>query len=120
MGGDAADARVDLVEDECLAAGNRSERQRNPRELAARGRLRNGSEGQSGVRSDDERGLVAPRRAGLPLARIALAWVVRHEDFTLAIAGSTSVENARSNAEAGSVELEPWVLEELAALRVER
>ena len=59
-------------------------------------------------------------RARLPLAQVALAWVVGQDDFTLAIAGSTSVENARSNAAAGSVELEPWILEQLAALRVKR
>jgi aryl-alcohol dehydrogenase-like predicted oxidoreductase len=57
--------------------------------------------------------------AGLTLGELALSWVVMQDDFTLAIAGSTSVANARSNALAGSLELEPWRLEQLAAIQVE-
>jgi aryl-alcohol dehydrogenase-like predicted oxidoreductase len=53
-------------------------------------------------------------RAGLPLAQLALAWVTQQDDFTLAIAGSTSPENTRQNAAAGSIDLPSWVMEELA------
>jgi len=55
-------------------------------------------------------------RAGLPLAQLALAWVTQQDDFTVAIAGSTSPENTRQNAAAGSIDLTRWVMEELAVL----
>jgi aryl-alcohol dehydrogenase-like predicted oxidoreductase len=55
-------------------------------------------------------------RAGLPLAQLALAWVTQQDDFTVAIAGSTSPENTRQNAAAGSIDLPRWVMEELAVL----
>src|SRR5829696_6967270 len=52
----AADARVDLVEDERhLPARGGSDRQGDARELAAGGGLRNGCERQTGVRTDQER-----------------------------------------------------------------
>jgi aryl-alcohol dehydrogenase-like predicted oxidoreductase len=44
-------------------------------------------------------------RAGLPLAQLAPAWVTQQDDFTVAIAGSTSPENTRQNAAAGSIDL---------------
>src|SRR3989442_4246006 len=42
---------------------------------------------------------------GIPLAQLALAWVVGRDDFTVAITGSTSPENVVANAAAGGVEL---------------
>ena len=57
--GRAADARVDLVEDDRLAARDGRDRERDPRQLAARGRLGDGRERQAGVRPDQER---RPRR----------------------------------------------------------
>ena len=54
-----ADAGVDLVEDERLASCDGRERERDPRELAARRRLRDGAERKAGVRADEER---PPRR----------------------------------------------------------
>lgn len=56
-------------------------------------------------------------RAGMPLAQIALAWVVHQDDFTVAIAGSSSRENTRQNAAGGSIELPAWLINELTALR---
>ena len=44
-------------------------------------------------------------RAVMPLAQLALAWVVPQDDFTLAIAGSSSKENTKQNAAAESIEL---------------
>jgi len=61
----AADARVDLVEDERLAAGDGCEGERDARELAARGRLRDWGKRQTGVRSDQEDGVVGAGRAGV-------------------------------------------------------
>jgi len=63
-----------------------------------------------------ERLLPLAARAGLPLAQLALAWVTQQDDFTVAIAGSTSPENTRQNAAAGSIDLPRWVMAELAVL----
>lgn len=54
---------------------------------------------------------------GIPLAQLALAWVVGRDDFTVAITGSTSPENVVANASAGDVELSRQVLDQLAALK---
>jgi aryl-alcohol dehydrogenase-like predicted oxidoreductase len=54
-------------------------------------------------------------RAGIPLAQLALAWVVGRDDFTVAITGSTSPENVAMNAAAGDVELSREVVEKLTA-----
>ncbi len=56
--------------------------------------------------------------AGLSLAQVALAWLTLRDDFTVAIAGSTSASNTRTNAAAGSVQLDPSVMAELEALRI--
>jgi len=53
---------------------------------------------------------------GIPLAQLALAWVVGRDDFTVAITGSTSPENVVANAAAGDVELSWQVLDKLALL----
>ena len=64
----AADAGVDLVEDERLAATDRRDGERDPRELAAGSGLGHRHEGQSAVGADQERDLVRAGRArfGLP------------------------------------------------------
>jgi aryl-alcohol dehydrogenase-like predicted oxidoreductase len=54
---------------------------------------------------------------GIPLAQLALAWVVGRDDFTVAISGSTSPENVVTNAAAGAVELSSEVFDKLAGLR---
>lgn len=64
---------------------------------------------------EDLRPLAA--RAGLPLAQLALAWVVQQDDFTVAIAGSSSPENTKQNAATGSIDLPRWLISELTALR---
>lgn len=56
-------------------------------------------------------------RAGMPLAQLALAWVVQQDDFTVAIAGSSSVENTKHNAATGSIDLPPSLVNELTTLR---
>lgn len=56
-------------------------------------------------------------RAGMQLAQLALAWVVQQDDFTLAMAGSTSPENTKQNAATGSIDLPRWLITELTALR---
>ena len=68
--GDAADARVDLVEHDRLAAGDRRDRERDAGELAARGGLGDRRERQPGVRPHEERRLV---RAGRARARARAA-----------------------------------------------
>jgi aryl-alcohol dehydrogenase-like predicted oxidoreductase len=55
-------------------------------------------------------------RLGIPLAHLALAWVVARDNFTVAIAGSTSPEHTRHNAAAGELKLDEAVLQELAEL----
>lgn len=54
--------------------------------------------------------------AGLPLAQVALAWATLCDEFTVAIAGSTSATNTRTNAAAGNLQLKPSVMAELDAL----
>ena len=66
---DAADAGVDLVEDERLAARDRRQRKGDPRELAAGCRLGHRPERETRVRTDEEDGLVRAGRAGLALAK---------------------------------------------------
>ena len=70
MCGHAADARVDLVEHERLAAGHRRECERDPRELAAGRRVRDRRERKARVRPDEERRLVCARRSGLALPEL--------------------------------------------------
>ena len=80
VGGLAADARVDLVEDHRLAAADRRDRERDARELAARGRLGDRPERQAGVRADQEDGLVGARRAGIALAQLDAELALAHAD----------------------------------------
>ena len=61
MRGPAADPGVDLVEDHGLAACDGGDRERDPGELAARGRLGDRPEGQPCVRADREPRLVGIR-----------------------------------------------------------
>lgn len=51
--------------------------------------------------------------AGLPLAQVALAWETLRDEFTVAIAGSTSAANTRAHAAAGNLQLQPSVMAEL-------
>ena len=76
----AADPRVDLVEDERLAAGHRRERERDARQLAARGRVRDRRERQAGVRADEERRLVASGRTDLALAKLDEELALAHAE----------------------------------------
>src|SRR4051812_857640 len=76
----AADARVDLVEDEGLSAGNRGDRERDARELAAGRRLGDRGERHPRVRADQERGLVPPRRTRVALAQLDTELPVAHAD----------------------------------------
>jgi hypothetical protein len=62
----ATDARVDLVEDHCRPTADRGNRERDPRQLSAGGRLRHWGERQTLVRADEEGHLVRARRAWLP------------------------------------------------------
>ena len=77
----AADPGVDLVEDERVAAGHGRDGERDPRELASRGCLRDRRERQSRVRADEEDGLVASGRARLvALAQLADELALAHAD----------------------------------------
>ena len=60
--GHTADAGIDLVEDDRLASRDGRDRERDARELAARGRLGDGRERKPGVRADEEDRLVDARR----------------------------------------------------------
>jgi aryl-alcohol dehydrogenase-like predicted oxidoreductase len=55
-------------------------------------------------------------RIGVPMAQLALAWVVCRDEFAVAIAGSTSPENTVQNALAGDIELSEADLQELTDL----
>ena len=80
MRGHSADARVDLVEDERLAARHRGERERDPRELAAGRRLGDRAERQARVRPDEEDGLVGAARAGVALAELDQKLALPHAE----------------------------------------
>lgn len=56
-------------------------------------------------------------RTDIPMAQLALAWVVGHDQFTVAIAGSTKPANTAQNAAAGTFELDSALLDELTALQ---
>jgi len=47
---------------------------------------------------------------------MALAWVATRDEFTIAIAGSTSPVNTTTNAAAGDLDLEPDLIAALDAL----
>ena len=49
--------------------------------------------------------------AGLSMAHMALAWVLRRDEVASAITGATRPEQVRSNADASGVELSADVLE---------
>ncbi len=53
-------------------------------------------------------------RLGLPMAQVALAWLIRRAGVTSVIAGARSAQQARENAAAAEVELPDDVLAELA------
>ncbi|GEM_PF-5437556 len=55
-------------------------------------------------------------RIGVPMAQLALAWVVCRDEFAVAIAGSSSRENTAQNALAGDIELSEADLRELTDL----
>jgi len=55
-------------------------------------------------------------RTDIPMAQLALAWVVGRDQFTVAIAGSTKPHNTAQNAAAGDFELDSALLDELTAL----
>ena len=76
----AADARVDLVEDQRLATADRGDRERDAGELAARRRLGDGAERQPGVGADQEDGLVDAGRAGIALAQLDAELALAHAD----------------------------------------
>ena len=98
--GHAADAGVDLVEDERLAPGDGSERERDARELAARGGVGDRREREAGVRPDEERHLVGARSPRLALAKLdeelALAHAERGELLGDGIARSGSALASRA------------------------
>ncbi len=76
----AADARVDLVEHHRLAAPDRGDRERDPRELAARRGLGDGAERQARVRADQEDGLVSAGLAWIALAQLDPELALAHAD----------------------------------------
>src|SRR5439155_19451664 len=77
----AADPRVDFVEDEGLAACHRRDRERDPRELAARRRLCDRRERAARVRAHEEHGLVASGCTRLALVELAQELPVAHPDI---------------------------------------
>ena len=76
----AADAGVDLVEDERLSSRDSREGEGDARQLAAGGGLRDGGEGQSRVRTDEERRLVCAGRAGIAIAELDEELSVPHSE----------------------------------------
>jgi len=59
-------------------------------------------------------------RLGASLAQLALAWVLRLEGVTGAIAGSRSPEHARENASAWTVQLSADDLREIDSILQDR
>ena len=55
-------------------------------------------------------------RLGITLAQLALAWVIRQEGVTGAIAGSRSPQHVRENSGAGSVDLSDQDLDEIESI----
>ena len=55
-------------------------------------------------------------KLGITLAQLALAWVVRQEGVTAAIAGSRSPDHVAENAGAGSIDLSDGDLQEIESL----
>ena len=88
---DAADAGVDLVEDERLTARDDGERERHARELAARGRVGDRAEGHAGVGPDQEDGLVAAARPWFALLQLDAELALPHAD-ALEVLGNGSGE----------------------------
>ena len=70
MGGLAADAGVDLVEDQRLAAADGCDCKCDAGELTARGGFGRRRKRQAGVGANEERHLVVPRRGRLALAQL--------------------------------------------------
>jgi aryl-alcohol dehydrogenase-like predicted oxidoreductase len=56
------------------------------------------------------------RRLGLPLAVVALRWLLERDGVTAAIAGSRNADHVRQNAGAGSITLDAATVEELERL----
>ncbi len=76
----SADAGVDLVEDERLAARDRGDGERDARQLAAGGRLRDGRERHPRVGADEEDGVVGAGGAGVALAQLDEELPFTHAD----------------------------------------
>ncbi len=109
----AADAGVDLVEDHRLAAADRGDRERDARELAARGGLGDRRERQARVRADQERDLVGAGRAG-----VALAAARRGTRPRPCPTPRSSSATAAANGASASVRALAKLLRELATLRL--
>src|SRR5581483_10774059 len=75
-----ADAGVDLVEDECLAARDGGDRERDARELPTGRRLGDGGEREAGVGTDEEDGLVGAGGARVALPQLAHELALPHAD----------------------------------------
>src|SRR5262249_50181976 len=78
--GFAADARVELVEDERVAARDHGDRERDAGELAARGRVRDGRQRHARVRPDQEPHLVGAARARLARRELRRELAVAHSE----------------------------------------
>src|SRR5437870_290070 len=74
----AADAGVDLVEDEGHPARDDGDRERNPRELATRCRVGDWGHRQSGIGTDQELHLVGPGHSELPFTEQRLDLTSAH------------------------------------------
>jgi aryl-alcohol dehydrogenase-like predicted oxidoreductase len=70
---------------------------------------------EANIAKADRLGEIAGR-LGTTTASLALAWVVAASPNTVAIAGSRSAEHARSNAEAGELDLDREVVAEIDAI----
>ena len=76
----AADAGVDLVEDQRLPAPDGGDRERDARELPTGGRLGDRRERQAGIRPDQKDGFVGAARARVALAQLDDELPLPHAD----------------------------------------
>ena len=112
----AADACVDLVEDKRVTARDGCDRERDPRQLAARGGLGDRREREAGVRADEEDGIVGSGRTRLvALAELADELAVAHAD--IAELGGDGVGEGRRGGVALGAELEDEVVDTFLGCR---
>ena len=113
----AADAGVDLVEDHRLPAGDRGDRERDARELAAGGGLGDRAERQARRSAGQEHRLVRAGRAGIALAQLDAELAVAHADAAQLLGDRVGERLRRGLARRAELGCEPFATVASAAAR---